>query len=281
MHIKSFKGRTAAEALAQVKADMGPQAMVLQTRPLRDRGLLGLFAKTGVEIVAAIDDPSPKAPQPPKRSEAILQLRSRLVRQGVDPDQADELVEDVERVTKGQAPAQTGRLTAALADALGDKLRVTGGLRGSDNGRRVVAFVGPTGVGKTTTIAKIAADMTLRGRRRVELVTIDAHRVGAIEQLKTYGELLGLPVHAAYTSREFANIVAGSERADVILVDTPGCSYRDGEALVELEQYFRQVPGLEVNVLLSCCWRADDAILGNGIAVGTIVDNVDILSAWR
>ena len=132
MHIKSFKGRTAAEALAQVKADMGPQAMVLQTRPLRDRGLLGLFAKTGVEIVAAFDDPSPNAPPPPKRSEAILQLRSRLVRQGVDPGQADELVEDVERVTKGQAPAQAGRLTAALADALGDKLRVTGGLRPDD-----------------------------------------------------------------------------------------------------------------------------------------------------
>jgi len=260
MRIKSFTARTSAEALQQIQAEMGPDAVILQTRPLRDRGLLGLLKRTGVEIVAGIDEPAPVEQEAPEVSPQIERLRDRLLRHGIDDSIVEELLDDVEQVSAGQPPAQEGRLTEALAKALGSKVRMTGGLSRNDTGPRVIAFVGPTGVGKTTTIAKLAAELVLNGRHRVELVTIDAHRVGAIEQLKAYGELLSVPVHTAYTPEDLADAVAKASRAEFVLIDTPGCSYGDRAALAELRQYFRQVPGLEVNVLLSCCWRSEDAV---------------------
>jgi len=260
MRIKSFKGRTTAEALHQVRTQMGDRALILQSRTLRDRGLLGRLKKTGVEIVAAMDDAAPAAPPEPARPAALDELRARLVKHGIEPTFADELVEDVARLSGGQPLREPGRLSAALAAALGEKLATTGGLRTWAGGRRVIAFVGPTGVGKTTTIAKLAAELTLIARRRVELITIDAHRIGAVDQLKAYAELIGIPVHAAYTPEEFAAAVARASKAEFVLVDTPGCSHRDGAALVELEQHFRLVPGLEVNVLVSCAWKVDDAV---------------------
>ena len=260
MRIKSFKGRTTAETLEQVKNEMGPEAMILQTRPTREKGMMGLFGTTGVEIVAGVDDAPIRKSAAPARPPEVETLHRKLVAQGIEPQFAMELLEDVQSVSQGLPPAEKGRLTSALASVLGGKLRTTGGLRHWANDQRVVAFIGPTGVGKTTTIAKIAAGLVLRARRRIEIVTIDAHRVGAIEQLKSYGELLGVPVHAAYTPGELADFVGRASRAEMILIDTPGCSYHDKAALVELDQYFRTVPNIEVNVLLSCCWKTDDAI---------------------
>ncbi len=271
MLIRSFKGRNAAEALQKVKAGMGPDALIIQTRPVRDRGLLGMFRKTGVEIVAAVDGPrkstgstyiadtrpqieSRKPPSP------FDQLAGRLVKVGVDPHLAGELSADVRQLSEGLPVSEPGRLSAALADALKKRIRTTGGLGPWTGCRRIGAFVGPTGVGKTTTIAKLAAGLSLRRSRRVELITIDAHRVAAVEQLKSCGELIGIPVHAACTAGEFAHAVKRAARTEFILIDTPGCSRHDTAALLELEQYFRQVPQLEINVLLSCCCKLDDAV---------------------
>jgi len=308
MLIRSFKGRNAAEALQKVKAGMGPDALIIQTRPVRDRGLLGMFRKTGVEIVAAVDGPrkstgdstsrtyiadtgpargsggpqieSRKPPSP------FDQLAGRLVKVGVDPHLAGELSADVRQLSEGLRISEPGRLSAALADVLKKRIRTTGGLGAWTGYRRIVAFVGPTGVGKTTTIAKLAADLSLRRGRRVELLTIDAHRVAAVEQLKSCGELIGIPVHAAYTAGEFADAVKRAARAEFILIDTPGCSRHDTEALVQLEQYFRQVPQLEVNVLLSCCCKLDDAaeavgafrsIAGRMPAKGSLAEPLQLL----
>ena len=275
MLIRSFKGRNAAEALQLVKAGMGPDALIIQTRPVRDRGLLGMFRKTGVEIVAAIDGPRKNAGNPRSRAggagrgpqsenrkppSPLDELTRRLIKVGVDPRLAEELSADVRQLSGGLPISEPGRLSAALADALKKCIRTTGGLGVWSDSRRIVAFVGPTGVGKTTTIAKLAANLSLRRSRCVELITIDAHRIAAVEQLKSCGELIGIPVHAACTPREFADAVKRAERAEYILIDTPGCSQHDAAALLQLEQYFRQVPQLEVNVLLSCCSKLDDAI---------------------
>lgn len=92
----------------------------------------------------------------------------------------------------------------------------------------VVAVVGATGVGKTTTVAKLAARYALRhGRNRVALVTTDSYRIGAHQQLKTYGNILGVPVHLANDSEELRDILAKLRNKSLVLIDTAGMSQRD------------------------------------------------------
>jgi len=92
----------------------------------------------------------------------------------------------------------------------------------------IVALVGPTGVGKTTTVAKLAARFALRhGRRHVALVTMDHYRIGAHDQLRTYGRLLGVPVHIAGDQEELRVILNQMQDRKLILIDTTGASQRD------------------------------------------------------
>ena len=111
------------------------------------------------------------------------------------------------------------RLLSQLVPVADDDLLQKGG---------VVSLVGPTGVGKTTTIAKLAARFALRhGRRSVALVTTDSYRIGAHEQLRTYGRILGVPVQVASDCDELTNVLEHSSEHRLTLIDTAGVSHRD------------------------------------------------------
>ena len=90
-----------------------------------------------------------------------------------------------------------------------------------------MALVGPTGVGKTTTIAKLAANYRLREKRRVGLITVDTYRVAAVEQLRTYADIIDLPMEVVATPREMREAVARMSHLDLVLMDTAGRSPRD------------------------------------------------------
>lgn len=101
----------------------------------------------------------------------------------------------------------------------------------------VVALIGPTGVGKTTTVAKLAASFKLRHGRRVGLVTADTYRIAAVEQLRTYAEIVGLPMKIALSPRDMADAVDALSDCDVVLVDTAGRSQHDAARLDELGEF--------------------------------------------
>ncbi|MCR5303082.1 MAG: flagellar biosynthesis protein FlhF [Lachnospiraceae bacterium] len=102
-------------------------------------------------------------------------------------------------------------------------------LRTSEKGPRVLFFVGPTGVGKTTTIAKIASRMMIEQKRKVALLTADTYRIAAVEQLRTYADILGVPFRVVYTPEEVKDTVASFKDFDFILVDTAGHSIKNEE----------------------------------------------------
>jgi flagellar biosynthesis protein FlhF len=115
----------------------------------------------------------------------------------------------------------------------------------------VIALIGPTGVGKTTTVAKLAATFKLRDKLDVALVTIDTYRIAAVEQLKTYAQIIGLPLHVANSPTELKRAIADCAQHDVVLIDTAGRSQRDDGRLEELQQFIAAAAPDEVHLVLS------------------------------
>ncbi len=109
--------------------------------------------------------------------------------------------------------------------------------------RRLVALVGPTGVGKTTTIAKLAANFHLREHRRVGLITVDTYRIAAVEQLRTYADIIDLPMEVVSTPREMRQAVERLSDLDLILMDTAGRSPRDEVKIQELRVHVERSSG--------------------------------------
>lgn len=122
-----------------------------------------------------------------------------------------------------------------------------------------IAFVGPTGVGKTTTIAKLAARIALRARRRVELITLDTHRIAAAEQLKTYAEVIGTGCHVAHSVLELDALVRRHTGDATVLIDTVGRNPHDIADQMELADYLRASTSIYKCLVLQAVTHPTDA----------------------
>lgn len=123
--------------------------------------------------------------------------------------------------------------------------------RSPDDRPLTLAMIGPTGVGKTTTLAKLAAACKLKFGKRVGLVTADTYRIAAVEQLRTYADILGVPLRVAATPAEMQQACASLSECDVILIDTAGRSQKDTAALSDLRQLLEAADPHEVHLVLS------------------------------
>lgn len=122
----------------------------------------------------------------------------------------------------------------------------------------VMAFIGPTGVGKTTTIAKLAARCTLQMKKKVTLVTIDTYRIAAVEQLKTYAKIMDLPIFVCYSPEDMRRTIAESRDSALVLIDTAGHSQTDGEQVKDLRNYFAAHEDIDVLLVLSATTKSAD-----------------------
>ncbi|MBM64894.1 MAG: flagellar biosynthesis protein FlhF [Myxococcales bacterium] len=162
-------------------------------------------------------------------SPAQARLYSLLTYNGVE----DVLAEDMVRSLEGFEADDHQGLRRALARDLLQRIQLAPPLSRRP-GKRVVAFLGPTGVGKTTTIAKIAADATIRFGRKVGLITLDTYRIAAVEQLAAYSEIMGLELKVARSVEELRKAIAALASCDLILIDSAGRNPKDERALTEL-----------------------------------------------
>lgn len=141
-------------------------------------------------------------------------------------------------------------LTARLVRLVENQLPCHGPLTVQPGYRRVIAFVGPTGVGKTTTIAKLAAHYRLRRHCRVGLVTVDTYRIAAVDQLRTYADIIDLPMEVVSAPNDMRLALNRLDNVDLVLMDTAGRSPRDEVRIHELRALLQAAQVDEVHLVL-------------------------------
>jgi len=251
------------EQLSRLQAPQVPEPQVLEPQAKEAQGKeaqgktaqLRKLQEPQIQEAPEAELQQPAARNLPEQGGVLLEQLAREL-------EAEELCpEGVELLMEGLRPAaedgaELEELRGLLAENLAGLIKCSGSLRMKKNGPRIMAIVGPTGVGKTTTIAKLAAMHALNRGSSVAMVTTDNFRVGAIEQLKTYAKIMDIPLEVVATSQELAKVLARHSDKDLILIDTAGRSHKDSERLEELRGYLQCHPGIETYLCMSATTRA-------------------------
>jgi flagellar biosynthesis protein FlhF len=183
--------------------------------------------------------------------EQLFRLFTDLLDAEVCEEVARDLVERVRTDASAAGLTDPMMLRARVAGMIEDDVHVTGPIRVTPGRCRLAALVGPTGVGKTTTIAKLAANYRLKEKCRVGLITVDTYRIAAVEQLRTYADIIDLPMHVVSTPRQMRETVERMSHLDLILLDTAGRSPKDEVRIQELKVFLNEAAADEVHLVLS------------------------------
>ncbi|MBI4666554.1 MAG: flagellar biosynthesis protein FlhF [Nitrospinae bacterium] len=184
---------------------------------------------------------------------SYLSLLRIMKDRGVASEYALALLDEIREKSEGHGEPDLKTLLSVTANRMKDTLILGGWINGPGNGGgspRVVSLVGPTGVGKTTTVAKIAARLTMEGAK-VGLATIDTFRIAAVEQLKIYAKILNIPLEVILTPQDLGRTLHMYSSMDVVLIDTAGRSQRDLEQIDELKKFYDMNPAVDARLVLS------------------------------
>jgi flagellar biosynthesis protein FlhF len=310
MKIKRYLGKNTQEALSKVKMDLGNNAIILNTKKVRQKGIKKYFTSPMIEIMAAIDEDTNKArenelariksnefyqePQKiifPQKEGKITELENKvnnienllekimdfvkpenknsvvdtedseefsqvfqllynnLLKNEVDQYIAKEIIKLVEKKSNSR---NINDATIVMLSIISSMLGKAEPIRFRTDGKpTVILFVGPTGVGKTTTLAKLAASFMLNDNKKIGLITADTYRISAVDQLKTYAEILGIPISVAYSVSDVTEQIESYSDKDVVLIDTAGCSYKDKQKFDELRNLIETCNADEVFLVLT------------------------------
>jgi len=285
MNVKLFTAASLQEAMMQAKNELGRDAVILHTRRFRKGGLLGFFSKEMAEVLAAVETPRPQSAEKQHPSITALQLEMAnmrktleqvltkmpvkenktspalefLLQNDIDLQIAENLLQGLseEQLTVGQ---ESDFLRRILLKKIHSYLQKVDGITIPKSGCKTVALIGPTGVGKTTTIAKLAASFAIKEGHKVALITADTYRIAAVEQLKTYGDIIGIPVEIVYDPDELKAALFRHQDKNLVLIDTAGRSPRNQNQLIELQSLLSVDPYIETHLVLSMTTKYRDAL---------------------
>lgn len=336
MKVKTFHALTMQEAIRTIKAELGPEAIILSSKEVRHGGrLLRLFNRPVLEIVAAAEEaPGPAAtvpetagtpsaapaakamPRPSDRPpfqatlqsmlkpsggpvsaervrarQRLRQLRSELqeverrlaaslppevqslggslpadvavccralIAQGIRPATADVLGRELCLAVDGQRRLRSDAVHEAMQRLLAQRVRVSGPLSAGHGDRTIGVFLGPSGAGKTTAMTKLAAQYRLEEKKSVALITFDTYRQTALDQVRMYAGVLGVPVASAVSARQVQAGLRRYAQADVVLIDMAGVETNDVAAATELQQSFAQEANVEFHLVMPASMREQD-----------------------
>ena len=335
MVIKKFQAETEEEAIIKAREELGKDAIVMNIKMVKPKGIQKFFRKPSVEVTAAIDEETnyntgeemlnkmqelqknleeaqkkeseeqkkkkeevlkdsnnilqeeekgtveketmgiedrldnlqqmlekqmlldekeevveeKKEPKEETKAEACMRLvRQQLINNEVEEKYAEIILDEIKSALKKDAGIDN--VLASIYQKIILKLGQAKVIDGDNPSTKFVYFIGPTGVGKTTTIAKIASNLKIQLRKKVALITSDTYRIAAVEQLRTYANILGVPLKVIYSDEEMKQAKEEYDDYDVVLIDTAGRSHKNTEQTEDIEKLIKAVPEEERDVYL-------------------------------
>lgn len=164
-----------------------------------------------------------------------------------------ELDVDIEYYNELKNLVNREELNESLRDIVKESIEIS-----TEEMKGKVVLIGPTGVGKTTTIAKLAGKLALVDKKKVGLITIDTYRIGAVEQLKTYAEIMNIPFKVVITTKEMEEAVESMKDCDVVLIDTTGRSSKNTMQLSELRAFVEKANADSISLVISATTKNKD-----------------------
>ncbi|PLX33119.1 MAG: flagellar biosynthesis protein FlhF [Clostridiales bacterium] len=299
MIIRNYLVNDMYEAMMKIKQDLGNNAVIVSKRNVRQKGFFGFFRRRLIEVTAATESLEIQGKGIRKRTDESeeTKIAAEKMTQGIR-DEVRELREIVKGLAeKPEREVRQKQVTDAnkdlhdmliemdfnkkviddfdtycsvkkidredvnrivlyefLKDRFNEKVKVD-----LPRGRTMV-FVGPTGVGKTTTIAKIASSESLIHQKKVGLITIDTYRIGAVEQLRIYANILDIPIEVVANHEEMRRAMERLDDCDLILVDTTGRSHKNERQLDEMKKYLDDIEEKNVYCVASMTTKNSDFI---------------------
>ena len=335
MIIKKFQAGTETEAIMLAKEDLGKDAIVMNIKTIKPKGLFKIFRKTQVEVTAAVDenedqDKKPESkvttqfndkineklhPEQKKEDEEAKALNEKLnslaklleeqiesqkkegkpeskkeekptianssKEEAEEHNKKKEFLEEKETIRQKSINLIMEQLTGnevsyTYAKQIIDEITHTGNVRTLDDmlscvyqkiilklGQmqpiniqkdekkpKIILFVGPTGVGKTTTIAKLSSKLILEQKKKIAILTADTYRISAVEQIKTYAGILSIPVEVVYQKEEIKDILPKYKDYDYVLVDTAGRSHKNKNRMDDLKGFMEAFDEFNVSTYL-------------------------------
>lgn len=297
MIIKKYLVFSMNEAMRQIRQELGVDAVIVSERKVRQAGIKGILGKKMIEVTAAKDNkkkktnnfreersedevlnalkvamaknteikketvvkeiykPSEKETMNTelhnevKEMKAILNKIAKVEDEGLKKRLKDEDVMNdiVEKVFEGAADDSVAKTRLEKLMSV-----ETSNLEG------VTVLVGPTGVGKTTTIAKLAGKLSLMENKKVGLITVDTYRIGAVEQLKTYAQIMNIPFEVVINIQEMEKAIQNMKECDVVLIDTTGRSSKNVMQISELRAFVEKAKPRNISLVVSATTKNKD-----------------------
>ncbi|NWQ39653.1 flagellar biosynthesis protein FlhF [Bacillus sp. EB106-08-02-XG196] len=293
MIIKTYVVNKVTEAYPLIVQDLGTEAFILNTKPIKTGGFFGLFRKRLVEVVAAADhytenpthmELAVKVEKPENDTQnkllkelsevkglisaivmdekktiptAVEKWVQRLREQEVDKEVIEYIIKKMKmrhEIIQNLSTHEIEQLFLTIIVQLFEE----GKAKDTDSTPFLITLVGPTGVGKTTTIAKLAAARVFQQRQKVGLLTTDTYRIAAVEQLKTYAGILNIPVEVVSNPDELRKSMEALKGCQMVFMDSAGRNYLEDEYIEEINQYLRFDAPQENYLVLSMTTRWRD-----------------------
>ena len=272
MLIRKFQGKSIGEATAKLKNDLGADAMILSTKKLNGEktgpfveiaampsgyeSVSDAYSELKADMVSIKDmirlmNNSAGMQDTLNMSPVVLNMYANIVRSGVSDRNARTILERAGAMAGNRPGQKKNSIASRVAIEISNVIKVDSSINEGHGKQKILALVGTTGVGKTTTIAKLAARFMLESKKKVGLVSIDNYRIGAMEQLKAYATILGIPCYPAMARKDLLYMLRKLNDKDVILIDTAGQSQYDVARIAELQQMMKGEHKIESHLLLS------------------------------